>query len=175
MADAVQGVKKVLLWRSLKDAAKGAGAKIALQTEHETTSSRDVKSQQTKDGVIRTLGQVEQEIKAKTYLSTTDEVEKLEAAHEDGEIIEVWDVQIDKPTSDSKYKATYYQAYIGEISKSAPTDDGIEVSLTFNVIGVGKRGKTALSKNQQEVVDYLFVEATEGTTQEKARQTLSEL
>lgn len=156
MPQSVQGINKFLLYRFLKEAKMKPATKIALQTEHETSSSRDVNSTQTKDGAIRTLGQIEQEVTATTYLSTTDEVDKLKEAHENGDIVELWDILAEAPDESQKYKATYYQAYISEVSESAPTDDGVEVSLTFAVIGKGKRGKTSLTEAQAEVLDYVF-------------------
>ncbi|HFI0463821.1 TPA: phage major tail protein, TP901-1 family [Streptococcus suis] len=170
---AVQGIKKFLLWRLLKDAATAAGAKIALQTEHETSSSKDSNATQTKDGVIRSNSSAEQEVTATVLLSTSDEVDRLKQAHEQDEIVELWDVIAEAPDTDGKYKATYYQSTISEISESAPTDDGVEVSLTFAVNGVGQRGRTSLTAAQEEVLQYLFVEATAGTTQAAAREALA--
>ena len=172
MAKTVRGIKKFLLWRLLKDAETSAGAKIAFQTEHEVTSTKDSNATQTKDGVIRTSGQIEQEINVTVYLSTSDEVDKLKEAHEKDEKVEVWDVVAEEPDVSGNYKMTYYQAYISEISESAPTDEGVEVSLTFAIDGVGKRGKGKLSEAQEKAISYLFVTPETGTTQEKAQESL---
>lgn len=165
MKKSVQGIKKFLLWRFLKDAATKPGTKIALQTEHETTSTRDANTTPTKDGGIKSLGAIEQEISATFYLAHTDEVDRLKDAQEQGEIIEVWDVIADNPDTEGKYKATYYQVYVAEIGETAPTDDGVEVSVTLAVEGYGKRGRTPLTEEQEQVLDYIFVEATAGTVQ----------
>lgn len=169
----LQGVKRIILWRYLKDAETKPGSKIALQTEHEASSSRDINAVPTKDGTKRSLGQVEQEVEVTSYLADSDEVDRMKEAHEMGEKIEVWDVTNEHPDENGKYKATYYQGFIGEISEKAPNDDGIEVTTTISVDGIGKRGRTILSDDQAEILDYLFVEASAGTTQEAARASLA--
>ncbi|AXY24906.1 phage major tail protein, TP901-1 family [Suicoccus acidiformans] len=160
----VQGMAKFLLMRILGE--DGDATKIANQTTHSTSSSRDVNSQSTKDGTKRTLGAVEQEIEASVLLSTNDDVDKLKEAHEEGKIVELWDINSVVKNVEGKYKATYYQGYISDIEDEAPSDDGIEVSITFAIEGVGQRGYTALSVAQEAVIQYAFVEAVAGTANE---------
>lgn len=165
MRKSVKGIKKFILWRLLKDAKTKPGTKIALQTEHEITSTRDTNTTPTKDGGVKSLGAIEQEISLTFYLAHSDELDRLKDAQEQGEIVEIWDVIAEEPDTEGKYKASYYQAYISEIGEAAPTDDGVEVSITLGVEGYGKRGRTALTDEQAEVLDYIFVEATAGTVQ----------
>lgn len=153
----VAGEKQFLLYRILGDNTEAT--KIAQQTNHDVSSSRDANANATKDGTSRSLGAVEQEVEAEVYLTTADDVNKLKEAHEQGKVVELWDITALKKNEEGKYAATYYQGYITEISASAPTDDNVSVSISFAVEGIGKRGYTALSEAQEAVLDYAFVEA----------------
>lgn len=168
MLKSVQGIKKFILWRYLEDAINKPGTKIALQTEHEITSTRDLNSTSTKDGTRKSLGAIEQEIALTFYLAHSDELDRLKDAQEQGKVVEIWDVIAEEPDEQGEYKATYFQAYISEIGEAAPTDDGVEVSVTLGVEGYGKRGRTPLTAEQEEVMDYIFVKATAGTVQPSA-------
>lgn len=167
--DTVQGVHLFLLYRILGDDVDGI--KIAQQTEHSTSSTRDANSTATKDGNKRTLGAVEQEIELTTLLSNADDVDRLYEAHEQGKKVELWEVDGSNKTESLEYKMTYYQGYITDIKKEAPTDDGVEVSFTFAIESYGKRGQAALSEEQQAVVDYAFVKPYKGTTVEAVEGT----
>lgn len=162
--ETIQGISQFLLYRILGD--NNEATKIAQQTSHSVSSSRDVNPTATKDGTKRTLGVIEQEIEATVLLSTATDVDKLKEAHEQGKKVELWDITSVVKNTAGKYAATYYQGLISEISSEAPTDDGIEVSITFAIEGVGKRGYTALSAAQEAVLDYAFIEATETVPQQ---------
>ena len=165
----VNGVKRFLLYRVYGDDADGL--KIALQEEHEVSSSRDTDTKSTKDGGYVILGDVEQEISATTYMAVGDEMlDKLKEAQEQGKLVELWDVDVNEENKndDGKYKATYYQTYLSEVTETAPSDDGLEVELTFNSTGgIGQRGYTALNAEQERIAQYLFTEATEAPQEEE--------
>lgn len=160
MAKTSQGKNRFILYNILGESTDAV--KIAYQTNHEVSSSMDVEKEPTKDGVIVSTGQIEQSITVTSFISTeTDDIIKLKEAHEDGKTIEIWDIDSNKDET-GEYPATYYQAYLTEISESADAEGAIEVSLTFEVQGVGKRGMTAVSEEQEEVIQYVFKEVSQG-------------
>lgn len=65
---AAKGSKQFLLFRLLKDQATKAGAKLAFQTEHDLTETKDSESTNTKDGILQTTGALETEISATSIL-----------------------------------------------------------------------------------------------------------
>lgn len=157
--EAVQGKKIVYLYRVAKDEAKKDGTQIAFTTENERTKSKDADSTATKDGSIRTPGTAEVEITATSILAKGDEVlDELEAAMDNDDLIEIWEANLDDPadTGENKFKGTYFQGYLTEISRSSSAEDFVEVSLTFGINGNGAKGDVTVSAEQQEMAAYVF-------------------
>ena len=158
-AEAVQGKKIVYLYRILKNAANTAGAALAFTTENERTKSKDSESTATKDGPIQTPGEIEQEITATSILAKGDTlVDELEDALDNGEIVEVWEANLEEPAGDgeNKFKGRYFQGYLTEVSLSSSAEDYVEVSLSFAINGAGVKGDVTVSAEQQEVAAYVF-------------------
>lgn len=259
MTEAAKGIDQILLYRILSEAGLNAAAKLAFQTEHETTESKDSESVPTKDGNINVPGQLETEISGTSILAKGDAmVKKLRNAMRNDEIVEVW--EIDKGSAvpgalevatltisgapstageititlngvaekvvvlstdtaaivgdrirntnvagwtvggsgatvtftknsdgtntapafaagttgaagsfvvttagtaaSGKYEATYYQGHITEYSKSAGTEDNVEISFTFLPNGHGVDGEATLTSEQAAVVQYVFKDTT---------------
>lgn len=161
---AVQGTKLVYLYRIQKEATSSAGATLAFTTENERTMSKDADSTMTKDGSIRTPGNFEQEITATSILSTTDTlIAKLEEALDNGDLIELWEANLELPADEgeNKFKGKYFQGYITEISISSPSDGHVEVSLTFGINGTGAAGDVTVTTEQQEEASYVFKDTTQ--------------
>ena len=157
--EAVQGKKIVYLYRVAKNEATKDGTQIAFTTENERTKSKDADSTATKDGSIRTPGTAEVEITATSILAKGDEViDELEEAMDNDDLIEIWEANLDKPADDgeSKFKGTYFQGYLTEISRSSSAEDFVEVSLTFGINGDGAKGDVTVSAEQQEMAAYVF-------------------
>lgn len=160
MAETAQGKNRFILYGIVEEDT--GGVKIAYQTNHDTSSSMEVSKEPTKDGIIVSTGQIEQSINVTTYLSNEDgDIDNLKDAHEEAKLIELWDIDSNKD-DDGKYPATYYQAYLTEITETAEAEGAVEVELTFEVTGIGKRGLTDLSAEQEEVIQYVFKEAVKG-------------
>lgn len=160
MAEAAKGIDVILLFRLLEDATKEAAFKLAFQTEHENTKSKDSDSVATKDGPIRTPGALEFDFSATSILSINDPyVDKLEGALDDDKLIEIWEInRAEKGTGEDadKYKATYYQGYVTSFGKNPNAEDSVELSLEFGINGKGAKGYATLTADQEEVVQYVF-------------------
>ena len=160
MAEAAKGIDVILLFRLLKKSTEEAAWKLAFQTEHTNTKTKDSNSTPTKDGPIRTPGALEIEFSATSILAKGDTyVEELEKALEDDELIEIWEInKAEKGTNidANKYKATYYQGYVTSFEKSPNAEDSIELSLEFGINGKGAKGFATLNDEQEQVVQYVF-------------------
>lgn len=189
--EAKQGIHSILLFRLLKEASNGAATKLAFQTEHEVGKSRDVDRQKTKDGIIQSVGALEYDFKATSILAKGDELAaKLEKAMEDGELVEIWDIDSEETSKNGdsgnklakvwginntgtsggngKYLATYYQGYISSFSAKKNAEENIEIEMEFAINGVGKKGFATLTEQQKTAVQYAFKDTTNETKKENS-------
>ena len=166
MAQAKQGKKIVLLWRLLKDAAEKEGTLMLFQTEHSTEKSRDGDSIITKTGTIRKPGELEEEVPFTSLAAVDDPViDFLDTAIDEGEILELWEVDMNKEATGGKYPAKYRQGYLTELSKAANAEDEVEISGTFATNMKAQSGEATFSFDQMEAVQYQFrdtIKVTEG-------------
>lgn len=158
MAEAVHGKDRILMFRPKSMEGTETAKKLALQTEHEVSSSRDVESTATKDGAIQSLGNVEEEISASSLLPKGDAVlDEMEDAYHNGEIIQVWDADLSQDgTAPDTFKGKYYETYMTEFTQSAGSEDNVEISMTFAVNGVGQKGDVTVPTAIQDAVQYEF-------------------
>lgn len=160
-AEAVQGKKIVYLFRVLKNAANKAAVAMAFVTENTRTKSKDADSTATKDGAIRTPGASEVEISATAILAKGDTLhEELEAAMDNDELIEIWEVNLEEPVAEAQnqFKGTYYQGYLTEFELTSSAEDFAEAATTFAVNGTGAKGNVTVSVEQQEMAAYVFTD-----------------
>ena len=156
---AAKGSKQFLLFRLLKDQATKAGAKLAFQTEHDLTETKDSESTNTKDGILQTTGALETEISATSILAVGDPMTNdLRQALRNDEVVEIWEVDVNENSEEGKYAATYFQGYVTEYSKNPNSDDSVEIELTFAINGLGQFGEVTLTAEQEEVVQYTFTD-----------------
>lgn len=164
---ALMGKNTVLLFRLLKEQNTENAVKLAFQTEHELTESRDTDSTATKDGNIVTPSALETSLDCTSILAKDDTTaDKLRQALRNYEKIEIWEVDLSSPKTGgtNQYKATYFQGYVSEWSKSPSAEDSIELSLTFTIEGQGVDGYATLTDAQQQVVNYVFKDVTPVST-----------
>lgn len=160
MATAVQGKDLIYLFRILKNAATKNATVMAFATENERTKSKDADTTATKDGSIRTPGAGEQEITATAILAKGDTMaEELEAAMDNDEVIEIWEINLEEPgTNENQFKAKYFQGYLTEFSFSSSAEDHAEWSTTFAVNGNGVAGEATVTQQQQDAAAYVFAD-----------------
>jgi TP901-1 family phage major tail protein len=160
-AEGVRGNRIVYLFRIAKESATADGVTLAFATENTRTKSKESESTVTKDGSITTPGAVEQEVSSTSILAKGDEmVEKLEDALDNGELIEIWEANLDEPVGDgsNKFKGRYMQGYLTEVEISSSAEDFVELSHTFAINGAGVRGDVTVSAEQQEMANYVFAD-----------------
>ena len=158
---AVTGKNLIYLYRLESEKATADGTRIALTTEDELSISADADATATKDGAVRGASVAELE-KTCTSLMDADDpmIPKLKSAILNGSLIELWEVNLDKPVANqtNKYAGTYYQAYLSEFTASSPADGNVEVSMTFGINGKGADGNVTVTASQQDDEQYTFVD-----------------
>ncbi|MBA4699231.1 MAG: phage major tail protein, TP901-1 family [Ruminococcus sp.] len=164
----IQGKRIVYLYRRLKDATLVDAMAIAFTTENSTSKSRDSDTVSTKSGTIRVPQDTEVEISTTAlFASENDEiVRKIESALDDGELMEIWEVNLDKKGTEAdaeKFFAKYYQGYVSSFELSSNSEDHVEASLEFAINGKGVDGYATVTEEQQELADYIFKNTTKET------------
>ena len=157
----IKGKRIIYLYRILKDAATDDATAVAFTTENNKSKSRDSDTVTTKDGTIRVPGEVETEISTTALFASENDamIDKLEKALDDGDKVEIWEVNLDKPgTSDnaSKFAAKYFQGYVTSFELSSNSEDHAEASLDFGIEGKGVDGYATVTDEQQELAAYVF-------------------
>lgn len=162
--EALKGIDVILLYRRLSQAGNEVAWKMAFQTEHENSITRDSDAVVTKDGTVQSLKPVSYDFTATSLVGKGDaHVDEMRKAMLDGELIELWEInRVEKGTGPdaNKFKATYYQAYIAEYTPTANAEDNVELSMSFAINGVGQDGYATLTAEQEEVVQYEFSDTT---------------
>ena len=158
---AIKGKRIIYLYRILKDAATSDATAIAFTTENSRSKSRDSDTVTTKDGTIRVPGELETEISTTAiFASENDEmISKIEKAIDNGDKMEIWEVNLDKPGTDansSKFASKYFQGYVTNFELSSNSEDHAEASLDFGIEGKGADGYATVTDEQQEIAAYVF-------------------
>ena len=160
---AKQGKDIILLYRVLSKASKEAAWKLAFQTEHSNEKTRYYNTTATKDGIIGSLAAIEYSLSATSIAANGDpHLDEMDKAFDDGEIIEVWEIDKAEKGSDGKYKAKYLRAYLTSFSYEPNSEDALELSLEFGVFGKPQKGYATLTTEQANVVQYVFKDTVAG-------------
>lgn len=160
---AKQGKDIILLYRLLSKATKEAAWKLAFQTEHSNEKTRYYNTTATKDGIIGSLAAIEYSLSATSIAANGDpHLDEMDKAFDDGEIIEVWEIDKAEKGSDGKYKAKYLRAYLTSFSYEPNSEDALELSMEFGVFGKPQKGNATLTEEQANVVQYVFKDTVAG-------------
>ena len=162
---AVTGKNLIYMYRLNSESASADGVRIAFATENELSISSDADATATKDGSVRGASVPELELSSTSLMDADDAMlPKLKNASLNGDLVDVWEVNLDKPVSGSagKFDGTYYQAYITEFTTSSPADGNVEVSMTFGINGKGADGDVTVPTSQQDDGQYTFVDTPKG-------------
>lgn len=158
---AVTGKNLVYLYRLASEATTVDGTRIAFTTEDELSISADADATATKDGSVRGASVAELEKTMTSLMDANDAMlPKLKSAILDGSLIELWEVNLDKPVTGQtgKFSGTYYQGYLSEFTTSSPADGNVEVSMTIGINGKGADGNVTVPTGQQDDGQYTFVD-----------------
>lgn len=160
---AKQGKDIILLYRVLSKASKEAAWKLAFQTEHSNEKTRYYNTTATKDGIIGSLAAIEYSLSATSIAANGDpHLGEMDDAMDNGDIIEVWEIDKAEKGSDGKYKAKYLRAYLTSFSYEPNSEDALELSMEFGVFGKPQKGNATLTEEQANVVQYVFKDTVAG-------------
>ncbi|KSU25573.1 hypothetical protein N42HA_02452 [Lactococcus lactis] len=160
---AKQGKDIILLYRLLSKATEEAAWKLAFQTEHSNEKTRDYNTTATKDGTIGSLAAIEYSLSATSIAANGDpHLGEMDDAMDNGDIIEVWEIDKAEKGSDGKYKAKYLRAYLTSFSYEPNSEDALELSMEFGVFGKPQKGNATLTEEQANVVQYVFKDTVAG-------------
>lgn len=157
----VRGANRIMLMRPFSMRGQVTAGRMAFQTNHEKSSTRDAESTITKDGNIHSLSEVVVEYSMTTLMARNDEVrERLHDAFLEGGLVEFWDIDKTEPTTPGgdQFPATYLQGYLTEWNETAGAEDSVEISLSAAINGAGVRGNATLTVEQSTVIQYEFAD-----------------
>ena len=166
MSKPVRGANRIVLLRPYALRTEEKAGRLAFQTNHEISRTRDSESTITKDGNIQSVSEVVVEMSLTTLMAHGDEVRKaLEDAFLDGGLVEFWDINKTEASAiaadgQTQFPATYYQGYITEWSESAGAEDSVEISISAAINGAGVQGDATLTAEQSEALVYEFADTT---------------
>lgn len=153
---AKQGTNTFLAFRLLNKAKEKEGLKLALQTTHNLTRSRDSDSTATKDGNVNSTSPLAIEASVENILSDDPLNELLIEAIEKDEVVEIWEIDRASKTAEGKYKAWYFQANVTNIEDDHDADGNSTNQADFSIIGNGVKGELTLTADQEDEVNYAF-------------------
>ncbi len=159
---AKKGKDKILMFRLLKESSKKNAAKLALQIEHEWEYSRDAETTQTKDGSITVSKGVEVTLSISGLASSDDTNKMLKQSVIDGEMLEVWEIDLSEKDSSGKNKALYARGRLNSWSVPANVEDFEELETEMTIEGIPVEGYVTLSEEQQNAIQYTFADIVTG-------------
>lgn len=164
--EVVQGNSLKMFYRRLSWAKNREAELVPYQTSVKLSFKRDSDSKKTKDGNISTSASLETELELEFYNNSSVPADEFYRSILKNEKVEGWIVDIDRTNKDGMNFAWYVQATISDDETEAKTGDVSERTIKFSVNGTPKQGWLALTKDQQEQVDYVFRGLTAITTGE---------
>lgn len=132
------GIENILLFRI--EGEEGSAWKLAYQTEHELTETRDFETTETKDGAESSAGAYEGSFSASSLMAQDDEYvsELKEIVRErNPRKVHVWDIETDGVDQEgvSTIPGDYALCNLTDFTKSSPVDGNVELSLDFTITG----------------------------------------
>lgn len=165
--EATKGKRMIQMFRLYSQRTEKNAKRPALMTESSESISVSADATQTKDGPIRNAADPEIELEITCVLGVEDDfMGELKNAVKNGELIEAWNINLDrKGTGDDadKYECTYYQGYGTSFETSAPSDGNVEVTFGY---GVNGKGLDSFATVPSDVIDealYVFADTTKVT------------
>lgn len=158
----LEGKNKILLFRKLSEQDTEA-AKLAFQTSHTFSYSRDLETIVTKDGRVVRPGELESEVSFEAIQSKRDPLATmLKEAVINADELELWEVTVDEDlvNEEGQYPAVYCRGFLGEWDDEAGAEDDSTISSTFTVQMEPQFGFATLTEEQQSAVQYAFVDTT---------------
>lgn len=153
---AEQGMDKVIFLRELAKAAEQSAMRLALQTTHTLTISRDSDSTATKDGNVATTSPAETELEVENIASDDEMNDLLWRSVKDNLPVEAWEVNLAKKNASGQYFARYMRGKVNEMESDNDADDNSTGDASFSIDGVPVDGWVTLSQDTKDALSYAF-------------------
>lgn len=163
--EAIHGKNIVFMIRRYADRATKAASSIIFQTDYGRELKADSDATATKDGNVNTSKPASTEVTAALILSTLDDtINTLEEASQKGDLLEIWEVNLQQPVtgagSTSRYKGKYMQGTVTSLKIAAKAEDLATADVTFSINGEPQSGEITLSAANKQDIDYVFADTT---------------
>lgn len=161
-----KGIDVILVYRDLEKQAEEAAKTVTYQTEHTFGMSRSTDATETKDGTVQTVGAIEYDFSSTAlYERGSETLKMLYDAFMNNKLVETWIIDKLGPQEGDtgKFAAKYMQVYISNYEETASAEDDVEVSLEYAVQMIHQDGYATLTTEQQNAVQYAFVDTTKQT------------
>lgn len=160
-AEALKGVKQILMFRLLENKSKESAQKLLFQVEHSNDMSADADATVTKDGNLNNEGAMEEEFTVSSILALGDETaDMLEEAMRERKKVELWEINTQDEADQNKFHGKYMQGLLTSFTRNANSEDYVELEFTYKVDLVPQKGECTLTDEQVSVVQYPFRDTT---------------
>lgn len=155
----IKGIDKVLMFRKYEPTAPQAG-RLALQTSHTISETRESSTTDTKDGQIVDRGSLATTIPIEAIASRDATNDLLHASVKEDFLLEVWEIDFGaEPEVEgevTKYPALYGRGYLDNWESPASVDGLVTISTTFTVEGELVAGLATVSDEQIDELNLAF-------------------
>lgn len=156
MAEVIEGKKVILLFRLVKERATKPATQLAYEISNTLNRERKTDEQETKTGMIKSIGASNESIEFEFLQSSALVNEMLNYAYEHNEEVEFWRVNLDDKDASGKYDAYTGTGLIGSYPLSAEVASNATIKTTLNIQGVVGRIRATITDTQAETAQKYF-------------------
>lgn len=156
MAEVIEGKKVILLFRLVKERATKTATQLAYEISNTLNRERNTEEQETKTGMIKSVGASNESIEFEFLQSSAEINEMLNYAYENNEEVEFWRVNLDKKGKTGKYDAYTGTGLLASYPLSAEVASNATISTTLNIQGVVGRIEATITSDQQETAQKYY-------------------
>lgn len=156
MAEVIEGKRVILLFRLVKERATKAATQLAYEISNTLNRERNTEEQETKTGMIKSVGASNESIEFEFLQSSAEVNEMLNYAYENNEEVEFWRVNLDKKGKTGKYDAYTGTGLLASYPLSAEVASNATISTTLNIQGVVGRIEATITSAQEATAQKYY-------------------
>lgn len=156
MAEVIEGKKVILLFRLVKERATKTATQLAYEISNTLNRERNTEEQETKTGMIKSVGASNESIEFEFLQSSAEINEMLNYAYENNEEVEFWRVNLDNKDKTGKYDAYTGTGLLASYPLSAEVASNATISTTLNIQGVVGRIRATITTDQEATAQKYF-------------------
>ena len=156
MTEVIEGKRVILLFRLVRERAVKPATQLAYEISNTLNRERKTEEQETKTGMIKSVGASNESIEFEFLQSSAEINEMLNYAYENNEEVEFWRVNLDKKDKNGKYDAYTGTGLLASYPLSAEVASNATISTTLNIQGVVGRINATITTAQQETAQKYY-------------------